>query len=320
MSNIDRNLFFIHNTCSLETGASLVEFIVVAPVLLMLGLGTVQIGLLYHAKSILNYATFEAARKGAVSHADLEPMEQELSYRLAPVYGGNGDAQSAGVAISRSLLDGTHVLGSKIEIINPTTDIFDSWAVRDVFSNELQIPNHHLRSQDDEIRAGVTLHDANLLKIRSEYGYELKIPIVNRLITSTMSVLHPEKVHFYTAGRVPLTSVATVRMQNEVRKDGIELTAARSLVANSAVSDNLVVDGVIPNNHALSAIDVACDENGLPQSLSVNLSTIEDGNASDTSASGIADACVYSGPTGVSFLNGLTPSDNGSFSSLETCG
>ena len=66
-----------------QTGASLVELFVVAPALLFLGLGTVQIGLLYHAKTTLNYATFEAARVGSVSHAQVEPMMGELAYRLA---------------------------------------------------------------------------------------------------------------------------------------------------------------------------------------------------------------------------------------------
>ena len=50
-----------------QTGASLVEFVVVAPTLLFIMLGIVQAGMVFHAKSNLNYATFEAARPSTIS-------------------------------------------------------------------------------------------------------------------------------------------------------------------------------------------------------------------------------------------------------------
>ena len=219
-----------------EIGSTMVEFVVVAPVLLMLGLGTVQMGFVYHAKTTLNYATFEAARIGAVNHADIEPMKNELAYRLAPLYGGRGDDASAGAAIGRSMSDSINPLSGKITILNPTVDIFDSWAVRDSASGELQIPNHHLRHQNDDVKAGVTLHDANLLKIRSEYGYRLQIPVAASMIIRAMQVLYPEQAAYYANGRIPLSSVATVRMQNEVRRAGIE---ASELVVAAGTPSNL---------------------------------------------------------------------------------
>ena len=54
---------------TLQTGATLVEFVVVVPTLLFLLMNLIQYGLLYHAKSQLNYATYEAARAGTVSNA-----------------------------------------------------------------------------------------------------------------------------------------------------------------------------------------------------------------------------------------------------------
>ncbi len=294
-----------------ESGASLVEFFIVAPVLLTLGLGTMQVGFLYHAKSILNYATFEAARKGAVSHADLEPMEQELTFRLAPIYGGKGDSVSAAKAISSSLLEGVHPLGARIEIINPTEEMFDSWAVRDVFSDDLQIPNHHLRSQNDEIRAGVTLHDANLLKIRSQYGYELKIPLVNRLITSTLSTLDPQNARYYNAGRIPLSSVATVRMQNEVRKSGIELAAARLQTSSGVDSNDLTADGSLPGNIIGNDPFSECDENGLGPVASDFLLPDDDFNSSDI--------CLVSGSPNPIFQNDSNPDDTAQSSPIAPC-
>jgi len=83
---------------------SLVEFVVVTPALLLLGLGGFQGVMAYNAKSVLDYATFEAARKGAVTHAQIEPMREELGLRLAPVYGGDGSAEMAIAAITQSVL------------------------------------------------------------------------------------------------------------------------------------------------------------------------------------------------------------------------
>ena len=49
--------------------------------LLGIGGGTVQTGLAYHGKTVLNYATFEAARTGAVQHALVDRMREPSSAR-----------------------------------------------------------------------------------------------------------------------------------------------------------------------------------------------------------------------------------------------
>jgi len=60
-----------------QFGTSMVEFLIVIPMLLFVGLGIMQFGLVYHAKSVLNYATFEAARAGAVNNGQVEVMRKE---------------------------------------------------------------------------------------------------------------------------------------------------------------------------------------------------------------------------------------------------
>jgi len=239
----------------------MVEFVIATPFLFLMGLGTVQTGLIYHAKTTLNYATFEAARTGAVNHAQVSPMEEELAYRLAPVYGGTGSESSAGGAIAASFVDSISPFAAKVEILNPTTAMFDAWEVRDQLSDEMQIPNHHMRHQSQETRAGVTLHDANLLKIRTEYGYEMKVPLAGKLIAEALMQLYPENASFYLAGRIPLTSVATVRMQNEARRD-----VPSTPVIATAENNNVVGESSIVSDSTVAAGPVAeCDENGLGQ-------------------------------------------------------
>ena len=237
-----------------QGGASLVEFLIAAPILLMTGLGTLQAGMLYHSKSIVNYATFEAARVGATNHAMPEPMKKELGIRLAPLYGGDGTMKKAAVAMARSAaeidlpinLDGSIAPVPDIKIMNPTLESFEKWGVDSLeVSNRTAIPNSHLKhnltEDDGEGTEAMTLADANLLKIQVTYGVELKIPFVNKLILETMKDLElmsgaPDlvKLAYYEAGRIPVTASATVRMQSEAWKEGIELANAEPPAVNPA--------------------------------------------------------------------------------------
>lgn len=249
-----------------QNGASMIEMLLVAPFVLLLGLGTVQIGLLYHAKTTLNYATFEAARVGAVSHAQLDPMRAELAYRLAPVYGGLGSEESAGSAIGKSMADAINPQFSNITILHPTTETFDAWEALDNISGQTQIPNHHLKHQDAGIvRAGVNIHDANLLKIKAEYGFRMQVPFAGKLIMSAMHFFNPGAAVYYQAGRVPIESFATVRMQNESRRSSS--TASAPIASTSEDTPEFTGTGAHPPGQGSSVASTTalaeCDENGL---------------------------------------------------------
>jgi hypothetical protein len=212
-------------------GSSLVEFIITAPVLLGLGLGTVQAGLVYHGNSILNYATFEAARTGAVNNALLEPMMSELATRLAPLQGGDGSTEKAAEAIAKSRLETMVLQGTftTIEILNPTSEAFDHFKVSSRESGVDVIPNSHLRHQPSERVdpvSGVNIQDANLLKIRVTHGFDLEVPGIGLMVGSVMRLLDSDNAGYYLAGKLPLVSVATVRMQSEVHGDSLRSASA----------------------------------------------------------------------------------------------
>ncbi|MCU7943900.1 MAG: pilus assembly protein, partial [Candidatus Thiodiazotropha sp. (ex Cardiolucina cf. quadrata)] len=88
-----------------QCGAAMTELLVSLPALLLIGLGGLQTALLFDAKIIVNSATFEAVRKGAVNHAQSDAMRRELGLRLAPLFGGDGSAEKALSAITRASLD-----------------------------------------------------------------------------------------------------------------------------------------------------------------------------------------------------------------------
>ncbi|MES9970963.1 MAG: DUF6531 domain-containing protein, partial [Candidatus Thiodiazotropha sp.] len=211
-----------------QCGAAMIELLVSLPALLLMGLGSLQTALLFDAKTIINSATFEAARKGAVNHAQSDAMRQELGLRLAPLFGGDGSAEMAMSAITRASLDVLDSRFTDIEIINPTSEAFDEFG-REIVNPRtgdihFGIPNSHLRWRDNEPgSSGVNIQDANLLKIKVTYGYQLKVPLMDRVIPAVMRVFDPENSNYYNSRRLPITSVATVRMQSDAWRDETNL-------------------------------------------------------------------------------------------------
>lgn len=214
---------------------SMSEMAISIPVLLLLGLSTLQGSLIYHGKSTLNYATFEAARTGAVNHGQEGAMRHELGIRLAPLQGGDGSTERAATAILKARTFVENRLQTRIRVINPTTDAFTDWGFDDPDTGEHLIPNSHLRHQPNGVGSvsGLTLRDANLLKIEVTHGFEMKVPLVSTLLAKTLMVFDAENAVFYAQNQLPLTSVATVRMQSPAWKSAITEAAAHVAEAES---------------------------------------------------------------------------------------
>jgi Flp pilus assembly protein TadG len=68
-------------------GATMTEFIVVAPVLLLIGLALLQYTLLFVAKNQVNRAAFMATRAGSMQNATAESISKAYLRHLAPLYG-----------------------------------------------------------------------------------------------------------------------------------------------------------------------------------------------------------------------------------------
>ena len=173
-------------------GQAMTEFIIVIPVLILLIFGTIQIAFIYSAKTTLNYATFQAARLGAVNHASYSSMRRGLIRGLAPLYTESADLDGVKSDIkagydsdgakrdARSEVDGY----TRIIRLSPKASMFEE-AGEENDDGVLEIPNDNLmyRSGDADYD-GVSIQDGNLLKIRVQYCYKLMVPIVNKIIGS----------------------------------------------------------------------------------------------------------------------------------------
>ncbi|MBX2839172.1 MAG: pilus assembly protein [Gammaproteobacteria bacterium] len=245
------------------------EFLIAAPVLLLLGLGTIQMVLIYNAKTTVNYATFEAARTGAVNHAQLDPMREELGLRLAPLLGGDGTAEKAAAAIVASKAHTLDPIRTRIEIINPTLEAFTDWGRFNEAAGKTAIPNAHLLHKDAmEIgqASGLNLHDANILKVAVTHGVKMNIPIIAPLLVSSLSRVDPHNSEFYSRSLFPVTSVATVRMQSDAWQNEamISVVATPGGTGDSAFVD--MADSMMPLPDSINEQD--CDSNhGLPKDM-----------------------------------------------------
>lgn len=198
-------------------GASALELMVIAPVLILVLLGLLQIALLYRANAILTYATFEAARIGATENAQFEPMMSTLLLRLMPLATVSQSTESAGGTQPDTQFMANLRSRTRLERISPDAPTFNDWG-EDIRGIGLAIPNSHLlsRSTADALGAasGLNLAEANLLKIMSVHGVELNVPLVGPMIAGALARLDPAQTEYYRLGLLPLTSSVTLRMQS----------------------------------------------------------------------------------------------------------
>ena len=223
--------------CNLrQAGATLVEFVVITPLLLFMLLGVIQYGLLYHTKSQLNYATFEAARAGTVSNADPAKIRAAFTRAITGYYGGGTTTAQLAKSYAKAAAD-TTAANVRIEILSPTKESFDDYAspalAKKLNTSSRVIPNTNIAfikcpmdvpgcKNDPKTNAsGQTLLDANLLKIRITYGIpEAKqIPWVGRFMTWALDTLNPGDADAYRkglvkAGRIPVVTHIVMRMQS----------------------------------------------------------------------------------------------------------
>jgi len=223
-------------------GATLVEFIIVFPLASLFVLGLIQAGFLYIARMQLNHATFMAARAGSIHHADADVMRSTLVRGLNPFYERGGDSNDATrlgtaavLAKVQAVLPGTLTLTT----LNPSDAAFKDFGVKDPVSKVTYIPNDNLEWRSNGLGSSskLNLRDANLLKLRAVYGYELKVPLMAGVLRRVMcggsigvaawgnvSLLDAEMpgstacLLYYSRGRIPLESVAIVEMQSRAER------------------------------------------------------------------------------------------------------
>jgi hypothetical protein len=177
-----------------------------------------------------------------MNNADSSVIRNTLVKGLNPFYEQGAitnDAQridkAALVATAKTLLPGT----LSIDILSPSKEAFNDFGLTDPTTRVKYIPNDNLEWRSTALgkSSKVNIRDANLLKLRVVYAYDLKVPLMAGVIKRIMcggkigvgawgnvSALDAEYLPFsqncllyYRQGRVPIESFAIVEMQSRAQ-------------------------------------------------------------------------------------------------------
>jgi hypothetical protein len=227
------------------TGSAAVELMVGLPILILLGLGGLQVGQWFNAKLALNLAVEEAAQIGAANHAQPDAIERGLARALVPYLFGAADQNEFQVNVAKA--NGQIKLGIssgwlKIKQISPNQGSFEDWAqpainqaTGEAVPGVSEIPNDNLSlyknsllpksgvdgPRDGEpigVVSGQTLVDANQLKIEVTYGLPLTVPIVGRL---TLGVLR--SLNGCASGSLKATEVSTLQFEQKANESHFQI-------------------------------------------------------------------------------------------------
>jgi Flp pilus assembly protein TadG len=201
-----------------SSGQAIVEYIIIFPILIILIMGAIQIALIYQAKFTLNYATFMGARQGALKNANLNSIKDGVAAGMTPLFmRWSGTGAPGLVDLSKARVIATievfNPLTAEVKIISPTKAAFDAIAGADP-----EIPNDNLmyRSGSGD---GMSIQDANLLKVRVTYCVKLVVPFVNRMIYSLVNGIEGVRVlasNFYWTAATVAAAPTTPNMCSQI--------------------------------------------------------------------------------------------------------
>jgi len=178
-------------------GQALVEYLIVLPSLLLLILGAIQFALLYHIKNTLQYATFAAARQGALKNAKMSTIKDALAAGMTPLFTFKPDLGSLAKGRAIAAIEVFNPLTAKVELLSPTKEAADDFAAADpADSSKRLIPNDNLmyRPTGTGKSSGLSIQDANLIKVRVTYCAKLVVPVANVAIYGMVNGIDGSKV------------------------------------------------------------------------------------------------------------------------------
>jgi len=257
-----------------QGGLAMVEFVVVGPIIAVIGLGIIQYAQLFFAKSQINHASFMAARAGSMGHANRGTIMAEYEKALIPLYGGGTNpaelAESAGKAR-------TAAAASDVVILNPTRESFAAYneprLQAKYNTKDLRvIPNAGLAFKTPQVNSasGQTIQDANLLKLRIIHSYTPTIPLARTIFSAYLKATDPHDNAAYSdivrAGGIPVVTHVTLHMQS----DAIEGSPVSSPGTGNGGNPTNPGDPPVSDAPSPPCTGIACNEEVPPDPVDPN--------------------------------------------------
>lgn len=265
-------------------GQAMVEYLIIVPILLMLTLGAIQFAMLYHIKSTLNYATFMAARQGSLKNAKPNAIKDGLAAGMTPLFTVFAippeTSPSPALALVRgrviAMIEVFNPLTTTVEILSPVPEAYEDF---DPDKANKTIPNDNLMYRctgtpcvaPTGAKSGITIQDANILKIRVTYCAKLIVPLANATLYALVNGIEGTKnlttELFSSAPKTAKTPNNCSKLKDKFGGKVDSLTAGLSQVSNAASIAGVSIDtSVISNgvNAALNAASAALDGATIP--------------------------------------------------------
>lgn len=224
-----------------QKGASVTEILVVTPLVILLGMIGIQYALMYNARTNITYASYEAARAGAINHADPQAIEDGLLKGLLPLLSTNLKSFKADttnpltataqgkLALEKLKFDEARFM--KIEIISPNEAAFNACnnvqLQKILNTTNKVIPNKHNDIQNYKCSdPNISISQANVLKLRITYGYKPKIPLAKDMFVSIASFVRGSQEKFdlklLASDRIPITVDVSAQMLSPAVENGLQ--------------------------------------------------------------------------------------------------
>lgn len=226
-----------------QKGASVTEILIVTPLVVLLGMIGIQYALMYNAKTNITYASYEAARAGAINNADPQAIENGLLKGLLPLLSTKLKPKGIKVDTTNPLtatvqsklafeqlkLDEAPFM--KIEIISPSERAFaacnNAQLQKILNTTNKVIPNKYSDTQNYQCSdPNISIGEANVLKLRITYGYEPKMPLVKNMFVSVASFVRGSQEAFdlklLNNNRIPITVDVSAQMLSPAVENGLQ--------------------------------------------------------------------------------------------------
>jgi len=199
-----------------QRGQSITEFLIAMVGFGLLLLGMLQAILLYRAKTTVDYAALEAARAGALHGVDMGQMQKGFARGITPLFAtATASPSAAGTAKAYLTAYPAVLTSTNIKVLSPNTGSFDDFKEAQ-YDGTMAIPNDTLnfRSASVGSRGGLSVQDANILKIQVTFKFPLIVPIIDRIL-GTFDAAR-SAVDGHTVYSLPIVTSAMVRMQSPI--------------------------------------------------------------------------------------------------------
>lgn len=221
-----------------DRGQAMAEFLVAFPVLILLLLGALQMGLLFTTHTTVTLAAGDAVRAASENEGAQTALENGLARGLAPLYAHGSSATAVSIAEGKALAAVKDPQTVAVSLLNPPPAVVKAWAqsVTHDGTTQKEIPNARLLFAGTTVRAGETLPDANVLKIRVRYCAPLIVPFIAPVIATLEKAWSPSPFTLACANQpgLPVSVVATALMQSPLLKANAQALSQGTAVPGTA--------------------------------------------------------------------------------------